>query len=189
LILKGTLLGTWLFMFGTIAFLYFAIFRRLPHLAGMIDPAVFRHYTTKNPLWWSALAASIVLGCALVGSWPGKGSPVFWVVLLVTDLIPLGLLALFLILVAKLKEATPIKPIQIESTQNHNKACITPDKETLEKKISELFSTEEIERLKKEADMRGVTICMLVGNSLTCPICGEWFRRDVQHECQSRAER
>jgi len=62
-------------MFGTIAFLYFAIFRRLPPGGAMIEPAFFTHYTTQNRLWWAALAACIVLGCALVGSWPGKGSP------------------------------------------------------------------------------------------------------------------
>jgi len=180
-------------MFGTIAFLYFAIFRRLPPGGAMIEPAFFTHYTTQNRLWWAALAACIVLGCALVGSWPGKGSPVFWVVLLVTDLIPLGLLALFLGLVAKLKVFdSPSKTQgshQIQPTQGHNKVSMSDEeKETLEKKVSELYTTGEIERLKKEADMRGITVPMLVRYTLKCGICGEWFRRDVQHQCQSRAE-
>ncbi len=132
-ILKGVLLGAWLFIFGTIAMvLYVAVFRRLPGWTiiggtwlfifgiiaflyfairklggGMIeDPTVFASRTIQNPLWWVALAACIVLGCALVRSWPGKGySPGFWVALLVTDLIPLGLLGLFLVAVARLKEA------------------------------------------------------------------------------------
>lgn len=101
-IAKGTLLGTWLFVFGTIAYLYFAVFRTLPSGAA-VDLRVITHYTTQNPLWWAAFVASIVLGCSIVGSWPGKGlPPVFWIAVWVTELVPVGL---FVAIVVKLKQA------------------------------------------------------------------------------------
>ena len=101
-IVKGTFLGTWLFAFGTIAFLYFAIFRNLrPNSA--VGLSVIMGLTTQNLLWWIALVACIAIGCALVGSWRGKVPSAPWITLLVTSAIPLGVLGLVILLASKLK--------------------------------------------------------------------------------------
>jgi len=102
-IVKGAFLGIWLFGFGTIALLYFAIYRNLsPHSA--VGVTVITGYTSQNPLWWAALAVCLVLGLAIARSWSGPVG--LWIALLVTGLIPAGCLTLFLVLVYKLKQAT-----------------------------------------------------------------------------------
>jgi len=59
-ILKGSLLGTGLFLVGTFFFLIVVL-------------RPFRSNTAiHNPLFWAAFAASLVIGCAIVGSWPVK---------------------------------------------------------------------------------------------------------------------
>src|SRR5262249_31350876 len=103
-ILKGTLLGVWLFSFGTMAYLYLALFRKLPSGAGMISSNVFTGLTTSSPAWWLALIACLAIGLAITNSWPGK--PILWVTLAVTELLPVGLLAMILVLVSKLKQHT-----------------------------------------------------------------------------------
>jgi hypothetical protein len=106
-ILKGTFLGLWLFGFGTITFLYFAVHRGLPsRTAVAVD--VITSYTTQNPWWWAALAACTVLGFALVRSWPGKESVVLWIFLLVTSVVPVGFFGLFYVLSSKLKAAAGV---------------------------------------------------------------------------------
>jgi len=102
-ILKSALLGLWLFGFGTMAFLYFAIYRNLPPNSA-VSVNVITSYTTHNPLWWTALAVSFALGYAIVRSW--SAPPILWVAVLVTGLVPAGFLALFLTLVAKLKHVS-----------------------------------------------------------------------------------
>src|SRR5437660_3741311 len=63
-IAKGTLLGFWLFGFGTMAWLYFALYRNLrPNSA--VSISVFSGLTTANPYWWAALALCLVLGLAI----------------------------------------------------------------------------------------------------------------------------
>lgn len=104
-ILKGTFLGLWLFAFGTMAFLYLAIFRGLPSGPVAISIGVYTRYTTQNLWWWVTLASCIAIGLSLVRSWHGNGSVALWVVLTVTGVVPAGLFGLFLVLVAKLKEA------------------------------------------------------------------------------------
>jgi hypothetical protein len=99
-IAKGTLLGLWLLGFGTIAYLYLAIFRHLPPNSA-VGVTVFTAYTIQNPLWWTALVACLVLGYAIARSWSGPLG--VWIALLVTGLIPAGCLALFLVLAYKLK--------------------------------------------------------------------------------------
>jgi hypothetical protein len=92
-ILKGSFLGVWVFAFGTLAFLYLAVYRSLrPNTA--VGLSVLVSYTTWNPLWWAALAVSIVAGCLITRSWRGKGW--FWFALMATFLFPAGLLALIL---------------------------------------------------------------------------------------------
>ena len=102
-ILKGTLLGLWLFGFGTLARLYFGLFRNLPPNSA-VDIRLITSYTTQNPLWWTALGVCLVLGYAIARSW--SGPPILWIALLVTGLIPAGCLALFIALLVKVKHAT-----------------------------------------------------------------------------------
>ena len=101
-IVKGTFLGAWLFAFGTIAFLYFALFRNLPHLSA-VSLNLITGLTTQNTWWWVALVACIAIGCALIGSWPRKVSPAMWITLLITSVIPLGLLGLVIVIWSKFK--------------------------------------------------------------------------------------
>jgi hypothetical protein len=101
-ILKGTLLGLWLFGFGTLARFCFGVFRNLPPNSS-VDIRVITSSTTQNPLWWTALGVCLVLGYAIARVW--SGPPILWIALLVTGLIPAGFLALFLILLVKLKHA------------------------------------------------------------------------------------
>jgi hypothetical protein len=103
-IIKGAFLGAWLFGFGTIAFLYLAVYRNLPPNTAVAADIITR-FTSENPLWWAALAACIVLGCAMVGSWPGKVSPIVWGALGVTFIVPVGFFAMFMVLAARLREA------------------------------------------------------------------------------------
>jgi hypothetical protein len=102
-ILKGTLLGLWLFGFGTMVWLYFLVYRNLaPHTA--VAVSVIAGYTIQNPFCWAAFVVCFVLGNALARAWAGP--PILWIALLVTGLIPAGFLALFLMLVVKLKNAS-----------------------------------------------------------------------------------
>jgi len=86
-ILKSVTLGLWLFGFGTMAFLYFAIFRDLPSNSG-VDIRLITWYTTRNPAWWTALVVCLALGYAVVRSW--SAPVILWVVVLVTGLVPAG---------------------------------------------------------------------------------------------------
>jgi hypothetical protein len=103
-ILKGSLLALWLFGFGTMAWLYFAVYRRMPPNSA-VSVRVITFYTTMNPLWWTALAVCLVIGYAIARSWSGPVG--LWIALAVTGLIPAGFLALFLVLIVKLKQAIP----------------------------------------------------------------------------------
>jgi hypothetical protein len=102
-ILKGTLLGLWLFGFGTLARFYFVFLRHLPPNSS-VDIRGITGLTTHNPLWWTALVVCLVLGYAIARSW--SGPPILWIALLVTGLIPAGFLALFIALLVKLRHAT-----------------------------------------------------------------------------------
>ncbi|HVS88986.1 MAG TPA: hypothetical protein VHF01_12305 [Candidatus Acidoferrum sp.] len=112
-ILKGTLLGLWLLGFGTMAFFYFAIYRNLPPNTGggvsSMDIRVFTVNTIQNPLWWGALVVCFVLSYAIARSWPLP--KILWVGLLVTGLVPAGILALFIVMVVKLKQASQGHPL------------------------------------------------------------------------------
>jgi hypothetical protein len=99
-IVKGVFLGLWVFTFGTVVLLYFAVFHNLrPNTA--VGSSVIAGYTTWNPLWWAALPIAIVAGCSVTRSWPGKSW--FWISLVVTFLFPAGLFGLFLAMAAKLR--------------------------------------------------------------------------------------
>ncbi len=99
-IAKGLLLGIWLFSFGTVTFLYFALFRKAS--GGMVGVDIIAHLTTHSPVWWVALVSCLALGLFTTRSWSGR--PILWVALVVTELFPMGLLAMFLALVARNKE-------------------------------------------------------------------------------------
>jgi len=101
-ILKGTFLGLWLFSFGTLVFLYLAVFRNLRPNSG-VGLSALVGCTTWNPLWWSALAIAIVAGCLIAHSWPGQRW--LWISLTVTFLFPAGLLGAVLALVARSRHA------------------------------------------------------------------------------------
>jgi hypothetical protein len=67
-IVKGALLGTGFFLVGTVLFLIMTMW---PFRTGVATGiSALTAYTTHNPLWFLALAASVALGCAIVGSWP-----------------------------------------------------------------------------------------------------------------------
>jgi hypothetical protein len=100
-IVKGTFLGIWLFSFSTIAYLYFALFRRAS--GGMVGTDLVAYLTTHNVLWWTAFATCLAIGLLLTRSWSGR--PILWIALVVTELVPVGLFALFFAMVAKNKEA------------------------------------------------------------------------------------
>jgi len=100
-IAKGTLLALWLFGFGTMAWLYFALYRHLPSHSA-VDIRLITALTTQNPFWWIGLVVCFVLGYAIARSWSGQLG--VWIALAVTGLIPAGCLALFLVLVYKLKQ-------------------------------------------------------------------------------------
>lgn len=101
-ILKGTLLALWLFGFGNMAWLYFGLYRNLPPNSA-VDIRIITAFTIQNALWWAALVLCFVIGFAIARTW--RGPLGLWIALLVTGLIPAGFLALFLVLVVKLKQA------------------------------------------------------------------------------------
>jgi hypothetical protein len=100
MVLKSALLGLWLLGFGTMAFLYFAVYRNLPPNAA-VSANLINSYTTHNAVWWTALAVCLAFGYAIVRWWTAP--PILWTAALVTGLVPAGCLASFLALVAKLK--------------------------------------------------------------------------------------
>jgi hypothetical protein len=102
-IAKGTLLALWLLGFATMAWLYFALYRHLkPNSA--VGITVIAALTTRNPLWWVALVVCLVLGYSIARSWPGPSR--LWIALAVTGLIPVGCVALLLVILYKLKHVS-----------------------------------------------------------------------------------
>jgi hypothetical protein len=65
-ILKGSLLGLGLFIVGTLLYLFIAA---RPRANSAIGLTVITGLTIHNTLFWAALVASLVIGCAIVGSW------------------------------------------------------------------------------------------------------------------------
>lgn len=102
-ILKGSLLSLWLFGFGTMAWLYIALYRHLqPNSA--VSISVITSLTIHHPFWWTALVVCFVLGFAIARSWSAPLG--VWIALLMTGLIPAGCLTLFLVLVYKMKQVS-----------------------------------------------------------------------------------
>ncbi len=107
-IAKSLLLGAWLVSFGTLAYLYFW-FRKYTALiadVGALPSSSSIDYRvllllTKNLYWWAAMILCFAVAFFIVRAWPGRLG--FWITVGVTELIPVGMLGLFLILVARLK--------------------------------------------------------------------------------------
>ncbi len=106
-IAKGTLHALWLFGFGTMAWLYFAVYSHLPGNSA-VDIRVITALTIRDPLWWGALVVCLVLGYGIARSW--SGPLLLWIALAVTGIIPAGFLALFLVLAYKLKHISQGNP-------------------------------------------------------------------------------
>ncbi len=105
--LNGTFLGISIFAVGAAVFVLLFQWSRGPLLSrssGTFDIRIIPLVTIYNAWFWAAFAACMVIGWALARSWPGRFSPAFWVVLAVIDLVPAGMLGLFLLLMSKLKE-------------------------------------------------------------------------------------
>ncbi len=108
---KGTFLGISIFAVGAAVFMLLSLrsiggaFIAGPGRQMAFDIRSISLVTIYNAWFWAAFAACIVIGLAIARSWPGRFSPVFWVVLAVIDLVPAGMLSLFLVLVSRLKEA------------------------------------------------------------------------------------
>ena len=98
LILKGGLLGLWLASFGTIAYLYVMIYRRLPSGVA-VSTTVFMTYMTYNVFWWAGVVASFVIAFYTVKAWPGNWF--VWTAVVITELVPVGLVVMFLMLAAR----------------------------------------------------------------------------------------
>jgi hypothetical protein len=102
-ILKTALLGLWLFGYGTMAFLYFKIFRYMPPNSA-VSANVITWHTTHNPMWWTALAVCFAASYAIVRSW--SAPLILWVAVFLTGLVPAGCLVLFAALATRLKHAS-----------------------------------------------------------------------------------
>jgi hypothetical protein len=101
-IAKGLFLGIWLFSFGTLAYLYLALYRHLqPNTAVGID--IFYSLLIRNPFWWIGIIACFAIGLLITRSWSGR--PILWIALAVTESVPVGILGMFLMLVHKMKQA------------------------------------------------------------------------------------
>src|SRR6267142_7110154 len=100
-IAKTILLGVWLASFGTLAYLYLVLYRKLPSNTA-VSTSVFEAYMTHNVFWWLGIAACFGIAFMILKAWPGR--PILWVALIVTELFPVGLVAMFLMLVARSRE-------------------------------------------------------------------------------------
>jgi len=69
----------------------------------MVDVDLIAHLTTHNALWWMALVMCLAIGLFITRGWSGK--PILWIALAVTELVPVGLFAVFLAMVSKNNEA------------------------------------------------------------------------------------
>src|SRR5258708_40042325 len=68
-ILKGAFLGLWFFAFGTLGFLYLAVYRNLPPNTA-VGFSVLAPNATSTPFCRRALAAANGGGCSASPSWP-----------------------------------------------------------------------------------------------------------------------
>src|SRR5882757_7737538 len=100
-IAKTILLGMWLASFGTIAYLYLAMYRKLPANTA-VSTSVFEAYITQNVFWWLGITACFGIAFMILKAWSPR--PILWVALIATELFPVGLVVMFLMLVARNRE-------------------------------------------------------------------------------------
>ena len=100
-IAKTIFLGAWLASFGTLAYLYLAIYRKLPPNT-TVSTSVFAASMTYNVFWWLGITACFGIAFMILKAWSPR--PILWVALIVTELFPVGLLVMFLMLVARNRE-------------------------------------------------------------------------------------
>jgi hypothetical protein len=68
-IARGLLLGSGIFVMGTLIFLWFAVLS--PVRSGTATGlSVITGMTVSNPFFWAALVACLVLGVSVMASWP-----------------------------------------------------------------------------------------------------------------------
>jgi len=107
--LKGIVLGASLFAIGVFVFLFAALRMRGPLLAGpgqaySIDIRTLASMTLQNFWFWVAGVACLLIGVAITASWPGKFSPVFWILVGLADVVPVTALGIFVALVRRLHQ-------------------------------------------------------------------------------------
>jgi hypothetical protein len=88
-IFKGSLLGSWLIGFGTLARFYYVLVRPFPRGTSVaISLNTFPHLTIRSVGWWVGVAVCFAVSFALMRVW--KGPTAFWVAVGVTGLVPAG---------------------------------------------------------------------------------------------------
>lgn len=100
--LKILFLSFWFVSFGTLVYLLLTLFRRVP-MSSMIAPRVLAAYTTYNIAWWLGVAACFVLSFFIVKGMAVRSA--IWAVLLVTEIVPVGILTLFCVLAMRVRSA------------------------------------------------------------------------------------
>jgi hypothetical protein len=104
-IAKGILLGAWLFSFGWLFYLVrlylFAQKLSAGRGPGMFGPGLL--LPVSSPVFWLWLVAWLAVGLATARSFPIR--PILWITILVTELVPVGLLAMILMLMSRLRAA------------------------------------------------------------------------------------
>jgi hypothetical protein len=101
-VVKGALLTFWLAGFGTLLMLYLRLYRGLPTNSA-IDYRIYGNLTIYSVGWWVAAIVCMAIGFGLSYRW--RGPVGLWVFVAVTDLVPAGALALFLVLFVTLRRA------------------------------------------------------------------------------------
>jgi hypothetical protein len=105
-IAKGILLGVWLFSFGWLFYLV-RLYLFAQKLSAGKGPGMFgigALLPVSSLSFWLWLVAWLAIGLATARSFPVK-TPILWVTLAVTELVPAALLAMFLVLMSRLRAA------------------------------------------------------------------------------------
>jgi hypothetical protein len=98
-IAKGTLLGLWLFSFGWLSYIarLYLIAQKLSGESGQGVFGIGILLPVSNLSFWLWLIACLAIGLLIARSWNGR--PTVWIALTVTEIIPVGVLAMILMLV------------------------------------------------------------------------------------------
>jgi uncharacterized membrane protein len=102
-IVKGTLLGLWLSGFSTIGWLYISMYRHLPSVDTAVGVSAITAFTTRNPLWWTSIILCFAVCYWIARTW--QAPTALWIGVVVTGLVPAGLLTLFIMLLVRMKQA------------------------------------------------------------------------------------